>query len=177
MNVSRIVLVVVALTSSMPVVAQTWPSKPVTIVVPYSPGSGVDAVGRFVAERLYERTSQRFIVENRPGAFSMVGTQVVARAAPDGYTLLISTVSAAMNVNLFKKVPYDHIRDFTPVTILFTAPWLLVVSPEEVPVNSAAELTKYIRARPDKIAWGGPAREALSRPNFTSRSPAFVGSS
>jgi len=156
MNRPRIFLVVLALCFAMPVAAQTWPLKPVTIVVGLPPGGGADTVARFVAEQLRERTGQQFLVENRPGAFSAVGTQFVARAAPDGYTLLVSTVSAAMNVSLFKKLPYDHIRDFTPVTTLSTAPWLLVVSPEQVPVNSVAELTKYISARPDKIAWGGP---------------------
>ncbi len=156
MNALRMSLAALALTIVTSVTAQTWPSKPVTIVVGLPPGGGADAIARFVAEQLKERTGQQFLVVNKPGAFSTVGTQFVARAAPDGYTLLVSTVSAAMNVSLYKKLPYDHIKDFTPVTTLSTAPWLLVVNPSEVPVNSVAELTKYIRARPNKIAWGGP---------------------
>ena len=92
----------------------------------------------------------------------MVGAQQVARAAPDGYTVLLSTVSAAMNVHLFKKLGYDQARDFTPVTTLAMAAFVLLVNPEVVPVTSVAELSEYIRTRPDKIAYGGstPARVA-----------------
>jgi tripartite-type tricarboxylate transporter receptor subunit TctC len=154
MKLPRIVLVVLALMVAPPVAAQTWPSRPVSIVVGFLPGTGPDIIARFVAERLHERTGQQFIVENKPGAFSMVGAQAVARAAPDGYTLLLSTVSAAMNVHLFRKLNYDHARDFTPVTTLANAAFVLLVNPDVVPVASVAELTEYIRARPDKIAYG-----------------------
>jgi len=155
MNMPRIFLLVLALAFASPATAQTWPSKPVTIVVPFLPGAGIDILARFLAERLHERTGQPFIVENKPGAFSMVGTQQVARAAPDGYTVLLGTVSAAMNVHLFKQLGYDHVRDFTPITTLAMAAFVLLVNPEVVPVTSVAELTGYIRTRPDKIAYGG----------------------
>jgi tripartite-type tricarboxylate transporter receptor subunit TctC len=155
MKLPRMVLLGAALAFAVPVAAQTWPSKRVTIVVPLSPGSGTDTLARFLAERLHERTGQPFTVDNRPGAFTMVGAQSVARAAPDGYTVLLNTVSAAMNVHLFKKVSVDQITDFTPVTTVALSPFVLLVNPEVVPVNSVAELTEYIRARPDKIAYGG----------------------
>ena len=155
MNVPRIFLAVLAAALAMPAAAQTWPSKRVTIVVPLSPGSGTDNVARFLAERLQERAGQPFVVENRPGAFTMVGAQQVARAAPDGHTVLFSTVSAAMNVHLFKKLAVDQIKDFTPVTTIALSPFVLLVNPDVVPVNSVAELTEYIRARPDRIAYGG----------------------
>ena len=164
MNMPRIFLLVLALAFAMPVAAQTWPSKRVTIVVPIQAGTGTDTVARFLAERLHESTGQPFIVENKPGAFTMVGTQLVARAAPDGYTVLLSTVSAAMNVHLFKNLGYDQVRDFTPVTTLAMAAFVLLVNPEVVPVSSVAELTEYIRTRPDKITYGGgtPVRVASS---------------
>lgn len=155
MNKARFVLAVLALIFVMPVAAQKWPAKSVAIVVTHPPGGGADAVARFVAEQLQERTGQQFLVENRPGASSMVGTQFVARAVPDGYTVLVATVSAAMNAHLFKTVPYDHIKDFTPVTTLATAPFMLLVNPEVVPVKSAAELTKFISARAGGMAYGG----------------------
>ena len=154
MNRLRRMLVVLAFAIALPAAAQTWPSRPVTIVVGFLPGTGPDIIARFVAERLHERTGQQFIVENKPGAFSMLGAQAVARAAPDGYTLLLSTVSAAMNVHLFKKLNYDHVRDFTPVTTLANAAFVLLVNPDVVPVTTVAELTQYIGARPDKIAYG-----------------------
>ena len=154
MNIPRIFLLVLTLILAMPVAAQTWPSKPVTIVVPFPAGGGADVIARFIAEQLHGRTGQPFLVENKPGASSMLGTQAVANAAPDGYTLLLGSVSAAMNVHVFKKRAYD-LRDFTPVTTLSTSAFMLVVNPQMVPVNSVAELTEYIRARPDKIAYGG----------------------
>ena len=155
MNMPRIFLLVLALTFALPVAAQTWPSKPVTIVVPYIAGVGPDTIARFLADQLHERTGQPFIIVNRAGASSMVGTQAAARAAPDGHTILLQTVLAAMNVHLFKQLGYDQVRDFTPVTTLATAAFVLLVNPEVVPVTSVAELTGYIRTRPDKIAYGG----------------------
>jgi tripartite-type tricarboxylate transporter receptor subunit TctC len=152
---SRILLLALALAFIAPATAQNWPSKRVTIVVPLSPGSGTDNVARFLADRLAERAGQPFVVENRPGAFTMLGAQQVARAAPDGYTVLLSTVSAAMNVHLFKKVAVDQIKDFMPVTTVALSPFVLLINPEVVPVNSVAELTEFIRARPDRIAYGG----------------------
>ena len=155
MNMPRIFLLVLALAFASPATAQTWPSKPVTIVVPFLPGAGIDILARFLAERLHERTGQPFIVVNRAGASSMVGTQAVARAAPDGYTILLQTVLAAMNVHMFKQLGYDQVKDFAPVTTLATAAFILLVNPEVVPVASVAELTQFIRTRPGKITYGG----------------------
>ncbi len=155
MNMPRILLVALALTFAAPVSAQSWPSKPVTIVVPYLPGAGPDVIARFLADQLHERTGQPFIVVNRAGASSMLGTQAVARAAPDGYTILLQTVLAAMNVHMFKQLGYDQVKDFAPVTTLATAAFILLVNPEVVPVHSVAELTEYIRMRPGKITYGG----------------------
>ena len=155
MNIPRILLLVLALTFATPLAAQSWPSRPVTIVVPYLPGSGPDVIARFLADQLHERTGQPFIVVNRAGASSMVGTQAVARAAPDGYTILLQTVLAAMNVHMFKQLGYDQVKDFAPVTTLATAAFILLVNPEVVPVASVAELTQFIRTRPGKITYGG----------------------
>lgn len=143
-----------ALAFGAPVSAQTWPAKPVTMVISYAAGSGTDIVGRFLAEGLRERTGQPFVVENRPGAFGIVGAQALARAAPDGYSMLFTPVAIAINVHLFKNLGYDAVKDFAPVTTVGIAPFVLLVNPATVPVKSIAELTDYIKARPGQVAYG-----------------------
>ena len=150
----RILLIALASAVAFPLQAQTWPSKPVFIVTGFLPGVGPDVIARYLAERLAESTGQRFVVENRPGAFSMLAAQQVARAAPDGHTVLLSTVSAAMNGHLFKSIPYDHVRDFTPVATLAMQAFVLLTNPQVVPANSIAELTEYIKAHPGTLAYG-----------------------
>ena len=154
MKAPRILLVALVLAFAAPVIAQTWPSRPVTIVAGYPAGSGVDMLARFLAENLRQRTGQPFIVENRPGGFGIVAAQSVTRSAPDGYTILFVPVSIAVNVHLFKKLDFDPIRDFTPITTIASAGFVLLVNPSVVPVKSVAELTEYIKTRPGKLAYG-----------------------
>lgn len=151
---SSVLGVILALTLTVPAVAQTWPAKPVTMVVGSLAGSGPDAIVRFLAERLRERTGQPFVVENRAGGFGMVGAQAVARAPADGYTVLFAPVSIAVNIHLFKNAGYDPVKDFAPVTTNGRSAFMLLVNPAAVPVSTVAELTQYIRARPGKLAWG-----------------------
>lgn len=131
---------------------QAYPVKPLRVVVPFPPGGPTDIVGRLVAQRLSEALGQVFIIDNRPGASGMIGADIVAKAAPDGYTLLISASSHVINPSLYSKVPHDALRDFAPVTNLAFTPLLLVVS-VDLPVRSAQELIAYIKANPGKLSF------------------------
>lgn len=158
MKATRILLVVFMFAFAAPVTAQTWPAKPVTIVVGYPAGSGADLIGRFLAENLRERTGQPFLVEVRPGVFGNLAAQYVSRAQPDGYTILLTPNSThGANIHLFKNLGFDPVKDFTPVTTVLSLGFVLLVNPATVPVNSVAELTEYIRARPGKLAYGAGA--------------------
>lgn len=140
--------------------AQSWPTRPVTLVLGYTAGSGIDSVARFLADALRERTGQPWIVENRPGASTNIAARHVARAAPDGYTVLFTASSShGVNPSLFKSLGFDPIKDFQPVTSLLSIGFVLVVNPRTVPVNSVAELTAYLKARPGKLAFasGNPS--------------------
>lgn len=161
MKVARTLLVALALAFSAPAAAQTWPSKPVTIVVGYPAGSGADLIGRFLADNLRERTGQPFLVEVRPGVFGNLAAQYVSRAQPDGYTILLTPNSThGSNIHLFKNLGFDPVKDFTPVTTVVSLGFVLLVNPATVPVNSVAELTEYIKARPGKLAYGAGAATA-----------------
>jgi tripartite-type tricarboxylate transporter receptor subunit TctC len=134
--------------------AQQWPAKPVTMLVGYPPGGGVDIVARFLAEGLRERFGQPVVIENKPGAVGNIAGQAAARAAPDGYTLLFTAnATHAANVHLFKSMPFDPVKDFTPVTTIASLAFLLAVDPVRVPVSTVAELTRYLKARPGKLSY------------------------
>lgn len=133
--------------------AQTYPTKSVRLIVPYAPGGGTDIMGRMLAERLSVSLGQPVIVDNRPGSDGSLGSDVVARADPDGYTLLINSSSHAINVALGKKLPYDTLRDLAPIVQTANQQLLLVVHPA-VPVKSVAELIEYLKARPGKLNYG-----------------------
>ena len=122
--------------------AQTFPTKPIRIVVPYPPGGGVDIMARTVATRLPDSLGQQVIVDNRPGGGTVIGTELVARSAPDGYTLLMANIAFGANPALHKKLPYDTEKDFTPVALVALLPSFLVVHPS-LPVNSLRELVNW----------------------------------
>jgi tripartite-type tricarboxylate transporter receptor subunit TctC len=132
--------------------AQAWPSKPVKLVVPYPPGGPTDIVARVVAERLQAQTGQPFVVDNRPGAGGNLGADAVAKAAPDGYTLLVATTAHAINKSLFKSLNYDVQRDFGPVSLLTQGPLVLVVHPD-FPARSVSELIAMARAKPKSVSF------------------------
>ena len=146
---NRLLLALVAaLVFCGPAAAQQYPSKPIRLVVGYSPGGGNDLIARIVATRLQSKLNQPVIVDNKPGAQSIVAAELVAKAAPDGYTLLIAP-SGPMTINpaVYSKLPYDPVKDFVPVTMLAEFPLLLVVGADQ-PVKSVKELVEYGRANP-----------------------------
>jgi tripartite-type tricarboxylate transporter receptor subunit TctC len=127
--------------------SEAYPNKPVHLIVPFPPGGSVDVVARMVAPRLGERLGQPVIVENRSGASGNIGTEAVARAKPDGYTLLINTLPFVANVHLYPKVPYHPINDFEPIALVSSSPSLVVVNPS-VPAKSISELLQLARSKP-----------------------------
>jgi tripartite-type tricarboxylate transporter receptor subunit TctC len=130
--------------------AQAYPSKPIHIVVGFTPGGGVDINARLLAPKLAEDFGQQVIVENRPGAGTNIANEFVARAAPDGYTLLINTAAVAINMSLYKKVGYDALRDFAPLSLFSMSPNILVVH-VSVPAKNVKELIALARSRPGEL--------------------------
>lgn len=134
--------------------ADDFPARNITIVVPYAPGGGTDTLARMFGQKLEERLGKPVVIENRPGAGAVIGANAVARAAPDGYTLLMGTSTPlAINATLFRKLPYDPARDFVPLALVANVPFVLVVNPS-LPVQSTAELIAYARANPGKLSFG-----------------------
>ena len=131
--------------------AQTYPNKALRMIVPFPPGGPNDIIGRLLAQKMGEQMGQAIIVDNRGGAGGIIGTEAVAKAAPDGYTMLFSgTASLSINPSLYLKLPYDAVADFAPISLVGTAPSILVVNPE-LPVKSVKELIEYARANPGKL--------------------------
>jgi tripartite-type tricarboxylate transporter receptor subunit TctC len=138
--------------------AQQYPAKPVKIVVPFPPGGAVDIVGRTLGAQLAQTMGQPFVIDNRPGAGGIVGSELVARAAADGYTLLAVSSAHATNPTLFPKIPYNTERDFAAVSLVASSSYMLVAHPS-VPVKNVRELIAFAKARPGEVnyASGGPA--------------------
>lgn len=133
-----------------------FPSRPVTLVVPYAPGGATDLVARLLAPHLSAELGQPVVVDNRGGAATQIGTELVARAAPDGHTLLLTAAPFAINVGLFPRLPFDPLRDFTPVTMIMTNPQVLVV-PAASPFRTVADLVAGARGRPGGLNFGSAA--------------------
>jgi len=145
-----------------PLLAQEWPSRTVTIIVPFIAGSTPDSLARIVAEGLQQRLGTAFVVENRPGASGNTGTAAVARAAPDGHTLGVSIVGPlVINALLFAKMPYETDKDIAPITILASQPSVLVLN-TGVAADSVADLLAAIKREPDKFTYGSIGRGSLS---------------
>src|SRR5262244_2109216 len=130
--------------------AQAYPSRPVHIILGFPPGGSSDVIGRLMAQWLSERLGQPFVFENRPGAGSNIGTELVARASPDGYTLLWATSANAINATLYSNLNFDFIHNFAPVAGIFRVPNVLEVNPS-VPVRTVPEFIAYARANPGKL--------------------------
>jgi len=146
---------VITATAALPAAAQTWPDKPIRLVVPYPPGASTDAVGRIVAQAITGPLGQTVIVDNKGGASGSIGSAEVARAAADGYTLVLGTdATHTANFHLSANPPYHPVRDFTPLTIAALNPLVLVVNPAVTPAKTLAELVAYVKANPDKGAYG-----------------------
>jgi tripartite-type tricarboxylate transporter receptor subunit TctC len=131
--------------------AQSYPSRPVRLVVPLSPGGFADTPTRMLAPRLSEQLGRQFFVENKPGAGGTIGADFVAKSAPDGYTLLVTGTPHVISAHLYKKLPYDALKDFTHIALIASGPYALVVNPQKLPVSSVKELITAARAQPGKI--------------------------
>jgi tripartite-type tricarboxylate transporter receptor subunit TctC len=140
--------------------AQAYPTGPMRIVVPFTPGGGTDILSRIIAQKLNESWGQPVLVENRPGASGTVGTAFVAKAQGDGHTLLVMPAGYAGNPSLYKKLPYDQNRELAPVSLLASGPLTLVVHPS-LPVKSVKEFVAFARARPGEINFGSPGAGTL----------------
>lgn len=146
----RVIFTLLALCAALPAGAQNYPARTVRLVSPFPPGGSVDVVGRILAAKLSENLGQQVIVDNRSGASGIIGTELVAKAPPDGYTLLINTLPLVTNQFLMPQVPYDPIRDFAPISMVTSSPSLVTVHPS-VPVHSIKELIALARAKPGQL--------------------------
>jgi tripartite-type tricarboxylate transporter receptor subunit TctC len=141
-------LALVLLVAATQAFAQAYPTKPVKMIIPYPPGGGNDTLGRLFAAKLSDRLGQPVVVENRPGAGTLIGTEAAAKSPPDGYTILLSSIAThALSPNLYAKVPYDPVKDFAPVTLLGIAPTVLVAR-SDLPAKDLAEFVAAAKARP-----------------------------
>ena len=150
---------------------QTYPDHPVRLIIPFAPGGSNDIVGRLIGEELAKRLGQPFVVENRGGAGSTIGTALVAKARPDGYTLLLASTPYASNTKMYRKLPYDPAKDFSPVAKLAAAPQLVTIYPG-LPVKTLADLIAYGKANPGKLNYvssGVGSAQHLASELFQSR--------
>jgi len=175
-TIPTLVIAMLLATPAAGFAAQSYPERPVRIVVPVPAGGGVDNMARIVGRHFNAKWGQPFVVDNRPGAGGSLGAGIVARAAPDGYTLMVSSSSYVTNAAI-RKVPYDPIRDFQPITKLTTNPYILVVTPS-FPVNSVSDLVARAKAKPGIITYassgmggvlhlGAELLTALTKTNMT----------
>ena len=142
-----------ALASSVPAAAQSgYPSKPIRIISIFPPGGGNDGICRAVAQKMTEAMKQQVVVENRPGANGIIGTEIAARAAPDGYTFTLIPSGHAVNASLYKKLPFDSIKDFTPLSLAGSSPMVLAIHPS-VPVKNVRDLIAVGKARPGQLTY------------------------
>jgi tripartite-type tricarboxylate transporter receptor subunit TctC len=144
-------LVIISAASQV-VRADTYPSRPVKLIVPWSPGGGTDIFARVIADKLSHSMGQPFIVENRPGASGNIGASFVAKSAPDGHAIVLATITLATNPALYRELDFDAIRDFAPITLVAGVPHLLVVNPH-VPAKSVKELMGLAKQRPGKLTY------------------------
>jgi tripartite-type tricarboxylate transporter receptor subunit TctC len=131
----------------------TYPSRPVRLIVPYAAGGPVDSVARLLVPRLVDAWGQQVVIDNRAGANSIVGSELAARAVPDGYTLVLISASFTVNATLYPKLPFDPVRDFTPVTLVASGPGMLVTHPS-LPVRNLKELIALAKAKPGALSFG-----------------------
>lgn len=130
--------------------AETYPARPIRMIVPYAPGGNTDVLARIIAQRLTQSLGQQVVVDNRPGGNTLLGTALVAQAPADGYTIMLTTLTFAVVPSIYQKLPFDARRDFTPITLAVTLPNVLVIHPS-VPVKSVKELIAHARANPGKL--------------------------
>jgi tripartite-type tricarboxylate transporter receptor subunit TctC len=151
LSIVRVAMVLTSVALSAAVQAQGFPAKPLRVIVPYPPGGGADITARPIAQQLSERWGQPVVLDHRGGASGMIGADIVAKAPPDGYTLMVSaSAEVAFNVVLFATMPYDAVRDFAPITLATVTPMALVVHPS-VPIHSLPEYIALAKAKPGSM--------------------------
>ena len=154
MNARRTILLSSLLATTTAARAQAWPARPLRLVVPFAAGAGIlDIMARQIGGPLSERLGQQVVIDNKPGAGGNVGADIVAKASPDGYTLMVGSTAMLVAPALYATVPFDPLQDFVPVTQINSAPLLLVVHPS-LPVKSVAEFIAYAKANPGKLNYG-----------------------
>jgi tripartite-type tricarboxylate transporter receptor subunit TctC len=144
-----------------PATAQDYPSKSVRIIVPFTPGGGNDIVARFLGKYMTDMYKQQFIVDNRPGAGTIIGVEMLTKSPPDGYTLMVTNNSLPTNATLYPKLPYDTLKDVTPIIKAGSTPNVVVVHPS-LPAKTAKELVALLKAKPDKIAYSSAGTGSTS---------------
>ena len=150
------VLAVAGSLAAQAVLAQdksAYPARPIRYIIPYAVGGGTDILGRILAQRLTERVGQQVVVDNRPGAAAIIGSELLAQSAPDGYTIMTANIAHGANPYLHKKLPYDTVKDFSPVTLMAVLPNLLVIHPG-VPARSVKEFISLAKSKPGSLSYG-----------------------
>src|SRR5688572_6849364 len=162
MMLARWLVALFALVPATDVQAQTYPSRPVNVIVPFPAGGSTDWLSRMLGQKLEQRLKAPFVVENRPGGANVIAAVSVAKSAPDGHTLLMTTsTTMAINVSVFKNLAYDPVKDFVPVGLVSNVPFVLVVNPA-LPVKSIADLVKHAKTKPGGLDYAstGPGSAA-----------------
>jgi len=168
--------VLLAAAIAFPAAAQNYPSRPVRLIVGFAPGGGVDINARLLAPKLSEYLGQQVVVENKPGASTNIANDFVAKAAPDGYTLLINTAAVAINMSLYRNLPFDTLRDFAPVSVFSQSPNVLVVN-AKLPAQNVKELVAMARSSPGKLNYssaGVGTTQHLAAELFKLRTGTFI---
>ena len=142
-------------------VAQAYPIKPIRLISPFAAGGGADTVARFFAQKLAGSLQQQVLVDNRPGAGSIIGTEAAAKSPPDGYTILIVNDTHAINASLYKKLPYDPLKDFAPITLIALTPFMLIVHPS-LPVRSVRDLIQLAKSKPGQINYASSGNGSVA---------------
>ena len=161
----RLLLLLVVCSVAGPTWSQQYPTKPIRVIVPSSPGGGLDFVARAVGQQLTAAWGQSVVIDNRAGAGGTLGPELVVRAAPDGYTLLIVSASFAVNPSVYTKLPYDTVKDFAPITLATTQPQVMVVHPN-VAARSLKEFIVLAKAKPGQLNYSSPGDGTLSQLAF-----------
>jgi tripartite-type tricarboxylate transporter receptor subunit TctC len=161
----RLALLATALAAPRLAAAQdTWPNRPVRVIVPFTPGGSTDILARALSAELQDTLGQPFVIENRGGAGGTLGSEVVARAAPDGYTLMMGHIGTlAVNPSLYRNLSYDTVTSFQPIVLVAIVPNLLVINPRKVPANNVQEFIALAKRQPGALTYGSGGNGSASR--------------
>ncbi|MGQ0750660.1 MAG: Bug family tripartite tricarboxylate transporter substrate binding protein [Betaproteobacteria bacterium] len=151
--ITRAIMVAALAMVALPCMAQTYPVRPVRLLIPFPPGGGADINGRLIGKALTERWGVQIVVDNRPGASNMIASEIVVKSAPDGHTLLMATATHAINPSMFVKRPYDEMRDFTPIVVVSKTPNMIAINPT-APFKAIPDMVSWAKANPGKVTYG-----------------------